>query len=92
MLNNDNSNIEGSFPVNGEETPITHQPIDQIDANEWHRVPSSKLYEHRSTLMNRIYMVSSMKNGAEMAIQLQRGINHIDSILSSRSSERIDLI
>lgn len=85
-------NLEGSFSVNGTETPITHQPIDQIDASQWHELPSSKLYDHRIALQNRAMMVMNMPNGAAMAAQIQRGINQIDAILASRTDERIDLI
>lgn len=84
--------IEGSFSVNGTETPITHQPIEQIDSSQWHELPSSKLYDYRTVLQNRIYMVSSMPNGAIMAQQIQRGIARIDAILATRTDERIDLI
>jgi hypothetical protein len=91
-MNDDIKKLEGSFSVNGKETPITHKPIDHVDSSKWHTLPTHVLLDHRTTLQNRLHTVYSLPNGQSLAQQLKMGIAQLESIISKRKDDTITLI
>jgi len=77
--------LEGSVPVNGDITPITRRPIDQLDASEWENMTTAELVGQRNALYNRITLAQSMGQ-LQMVPAMQRGLNYLDAILQERNA------
>lgn len=77
----------GSVNVtDGEITPITRQKIEKITPENWQKMDINALWDQRIILNNR--MVLALQAGhAEIAQQVQRGINTIDAHLQHRKAE-----
>lgn len=76
---------EGAVPVNGDITPITRRPIDQIDSSTWETLSTAELMEQRNALVSRMNLVQSMGN-ANMIAAMQRGLMYIDALLQERGA------
>ena len=50
--------IEGSRDVNGDTTPTTLKPIDQVTAREWSDMSVGELLEQRAMLYSRANLAS----------------------------------
>ena len=86
------SEIEGAVNVNGDMTPITRKPIEQIDSSEWHKLSTAQLHDQRIVLQNRMYSVANLPNGAAMYAQMQKGLAQLDAIIATRTKDNIELI
>ena len=76
-------NLEGSFPVNGDVTPISHQPIEQIDSSLWEDMTIGELVNQRIALNDRINRAQMMGLGG-VAQQMQRGLIYLDSLITQK--------
>ncbi len=72
--------------VDGEITPVTKRPIQQIKADEWGKMTVNDLYEQRSVLQNRVYVAAQIGNSALMQ-QLQIGVAHLDALIEQKSQQ-----
>lgn len=77
---------EGPIPVNGDITPITKAPIDQINSGEWDTMSTSDLVEQRNALFNRMNLALSMGQ-MQLVPMMQRGLNYIDQLIRSRENQ-----
>jgi hypothetical protein len=76
---------EGAVPVNGNITPITRRPIEQIDSSTWEKLSTSELIDQRNALIERMNIARSMGN-ANMIATMQQGLMYIDALLQERES------
>ena len=79
--------VTGSVNVlDGEVTPITRRKIDKVTPGDWAEIDISALWDERIVLDNRMAM--AYKSGyAEIARQIQHGLNTIDALLQRRAIE-----
>lgn len=72
-------------------TPITKEPIREVRADKWHEMSVTELFDQRGILIGRLNMAASMRNQNLMQ-QVQRGIDAIDAILSSKADTESKLL
>ena len=82
--------IEGAVPVDGDVTPISRQPINQIHGTEWHDMSMSQLHEQRGMLMTRMSVAANVCPSALPA--LRQGVAQIDAIINSKVTNTDTLI
>ena len=68
--------FEGSFSVNGNETPITHEPM----------LPTQKLQEQLITLNSRLLAAQCTEN-MDIIRQLERGVVTLQHIINARDED-----
>ena len=78
--------LEGSFPVNGNETPITHELIDSVNADLWTSMQTQQLQEQLITLNSRLVAAHCSENMAIIQ-QLERGIVTLQHIIDARDED-----
>jgi len=78
--------FEGSFSVNGNETPITHEPIDTVNADLWSMLPTQKLQEQLITLNSRLLAAQCTEN-MDIIRQLERGVVTLQHIINARDED-----
>lgn len=82
----DIKHLEGSFPVDGKETPITHVPIEEVNADQWHLLPTQKLQMQYVTLNKRLLAAQSVPN-LGIIQQIQRGLVQLQAIIDERDED-----
>lgn len=75
---------EGAVNINGDITPITRVPIEQVTPNDWPTMDFNLLWDQRIILNNRMNLAYSSGN-ANIALQIQKGLNMLDSLLRQRA-------
>ena len=80
-------NKNGPIDVNGDVTPITKQPIEQVDASSWPELSLSDLYDQRTALQTRINMVYANSGHPDTIIQMKRGLASIDYFISQKNNQ-----
>lgn len=75
--------LEGSISVNGDITPITRRPIDQLDSSQWDTMTDNELIDQRQALYNRMNMALTMGQSQLVPI-MKQGLAHIDKLLKER--------
>jgi hypothetical protein len=80
----DVNQFTGSVPVDGDVTPVTRQPIDHINAEDWTKMNVSDLHKQREILRARYYQALSVGIPAQT---IEQGIRTIDAILESMGSD-----
>lgn len=83
MTDNNKNKIYGAIDVNGPVTPITKQPVEQIDAEDWDNLNVSQLWDQRAVLVERMNYVAA-NCGPHVSVQLQRGIARLDALIESK--------
>ncbi len=70
--------LTGSIPIDGDKTPITHQPVDKINAGEWGKMTAVELAKQREILQARYYKALSVgvSTGA-----MTEGLKMIDELI-----------
>jgi len=81
----ENKNINGPLDVNGDTTPITRKPIDQIDADQWNTMNIGELWDQRLFLQNRLNLVLSNSGHPDAIKAMQTGLANIDAIIQNKS-------
>lgn len=66
--------------VNANVTPITQQPVESIDADQWANMGPKELQDQLFALQQRYYAAMAM-NQTDMAKQIQKGINKLTFLL-----------
>lgn len=80
----DVKDFTGAVNVNGDVTPITRQKIEKVTPEKWGQMDINGLWDQRIILNNRAVM--ALQSGhAEVAKQVQAGINMIDAILQQKA-------
>ena len=82
--------IEGAVNVNGDITPVSRQPVNQITGGEWEDMSLSLLHEQRNMLYTRLSTAASICPQAMPTIR--QGIAQIDAIIENKSVTRDTLI
>lgn len=75
----------GSVSVNGDVTPVTRQPIDKVDAQNWENMTVSELHQQREILQRRYYQAigAGLMGGSQT---IDQGIKIIDMILEGKGA------
>lgn len=84
-MSNKYKDLEGAVPVNGDITPITRKPIDQINSSDWDDMTTAELVDQRNSLFNRITLAQSMGQ-LQLVPEMNRGLTHLDAIIKLRES------
>lgn len=73
----------GSVSVNDNITPVTRQPIDNVNAKTWDNMSVSELHQQREILQRRYWQAlgAGLIGGAET---INQGIKSIDILLESK--------
>ncbi len=75
--------LEGAVPVNGDITPITRQPIDQINAASWEDMPFEALEQQYNMLVKRINLVKTMGR-TDLSAQMERGLKYLTQLIETK--------
>jgi hypothetical protein len=68
-------------------TPVTRQKIEQVSPDKWHLMDINQLWDQRIILNDRM-MKAFQAGHAEIALQVQKGINTIDVLLKHKADEQ----
>ena len=82
----DLKHLEGSFPVDGKETPITHVPIEDLAADQWEIMPIMEL-QKQFIILNRRLLAAYTTPNLEIIRQLERGMVQIRNIIDERDED-----
>jgi hypothetical protein len=83
--------IEGAISVQGDITPISRQPVENITADKWADMSVLQLSQQRHVLSQRLYF--AQRNGLyEGAKTIQMGIAYIDALMEDKGGEGIEFI
>jgi len=74
----------GPISVTDDITPITHQPVENVNANQWSNISLSDLWDERIVLENRLNYALQIGH-TEMIQQLQSGIIRLDAVIQHRT-------
>jgi len=77
--------------VNGDITPITRQPIPQVDAADWNNMSVAQLQEQLSVLEQRLLYAQQFGNSS-LVIPLEQGINQLQALLILKTPDELKLI
>ena len=77
--------------VNGDITPITRQPVTQVDAGEWDTMNVSQLHSQLLVLEQRLIYAQQIGHG-DMTAQLNRGINQLRGLIHLKTPDELKLI
>jgi len=77
--------------VNGDITPITRQPIPQVDAADWDNMNITQLQEQLSILEQRLLYVQQFGHSS-MLTPLEQGINQLQVLIFTKTPDEIKLI
>ena len=75
--------LEGAVSVNGDRTPITRRPIDQIDASQWEEMTFEQLVQQHGALLERIQRAQTMSRG-DLAKQMQAGLKYLQQLIQEK--------
>lgn len=81
----------GAVNVNADITPITRQPIDQVDSSDWKNSPVSELQEHLAILSKRAGIARHLGNQL-LLTQINRGIAQLKFLIKEKSNDDVGLI
>ena len=84
--------LEGTVSVNGDKTPITRKPIDQIDSSKWGEMTFEQLINQFGMLQSRINVAKSMGR-ADLTKQMENGLKLLHQMIQEKEpSEQARLI
>lgn len=81
----ENKNDNGPIDVNGDWTPITKKPIDQIDATQWGEMNIGELWDQRVFLQNRLNLVLNNSGHPDTIKAMQMGLANLDAHIQLKS-------
>lgn len=70
-------------------TPITKQPVLEVQANRWHEMSVVELYDQKSILDHRCAIAAQLGNTALLE-QIRVGISRIECILRQKAEDNED--
>ena len=76
--------LEGSISVQGDVTPISRQPVEQILADQWPTMSLVDLWEQRRIMSNRIGFAQS--GNLDIIRQLEMGMRRLDAIIAEKTA------
>ncbi|KKN44122.1 hypothetical protein LCGC14_0696490 [marine sediment metagenome] len=79
-LPNDPKYTDKPISVDANVTPITQQPVESIDADQWANMGPRELQNQLFALQQRYYAAMSM-NQTDIAKQIQKGLNNLTLLL-----------
>ena len=77
--------------VNGDITPITRQPVTQIDAGDWDAMNVAQLHA-QLLVMEKRHMYAQQIGHIEMTTQIERGINQLRALIHLKTPDELKLI
>jgi uncharacterized small protein (DUF1192 family) len=85
----DNNNTSQPIDVSADSelTPITQQPIDKVNANEWSSLSLTEMHEQLTTLQNRYYACLELEK-YEVSQAIQQGINRLRAEITKKSDQQ----
>ena len=75
--------VEGSVSVNENITPITRQPIGEIDSTQWNTMTLPELIEQHNIINERLIRAQTMGLG-HMVEQIQRGLCVLNDLIQKK--------
>lgn len=77
---------EGAFSVEGRVTPISHQEIENVNADQWHLLPTPKLH-HQLVILNKRLHAALTTNSMDIVKQLEQGVGRLQLIIKERDED-----
>ena len=77
--------LEGAFPVDGPVTPITHRPIEQVNAEMWEQLSISQLTDQLATLRSRLIMIQTSGADVQIVRALELGILKLELLIKNKN-------
>ena len=77
--------------VDGDITPITREPITQVDADMWEKMSLAQLHEQLLALERRLLYAQDIGH-IDIVNQIQRGVNQIKAVIKKKTPTEIKLI
>lgn len=77
--------------VNGDVTPTTGEKIDKVKSNEWQDMSITELYD-QLTILNKRHLQAMSCGSIPAANQIQRGIAHLQALISSKEPKETKLL
>jgi len=87
----DEPKIGKPVDVNGDITPITRQPIPQVDAADWDNMNITQLQEQLNILEQRLSYAQQFGHSS-MLTPLEQGINQLRILLILKTPDELKLI
>ncbi len=76
----------GAVNINADITPVTRQKIESVTPEKWGEMDINMLYDQRIIMQERV--VKSLQAGhAEIAKQVQQGLNSLDVLLQYKADQ-----
>jgi len=76
----------GAVNISADVTPTTREPIYQVTPEKWGQMDINQLWDQRIILNNRV--VKALQSGhADIAKQVQAGLNSLDALLQYRNDQ-----
>lgn len=70
----------------GTVTPITHKPIELVDASEWPKLSVNDLYHQKSILQTR-HQYAEQQLKMDMCKQIEKGIDTLQNYINERMKD-----
>lgn len=77
--------------VNGNKTPITQKPVQQVRADKWREMSVNELWEQKAILDGRLVAAAQIGNHNLMR-QIQLGIDTLNEMISQKASTETRLL
>lgn len=84
--------LEGSVSVNGDVTPITREPIQKVNSNQWKVASEGVLFDQLDTLRQRRALASMSGMSSDVLKQIDAGIAQLEAVLRSKQQEDTMLV
>lgn len=85
IMDNEQDDFNRPISMDDVVTPITKQPIDQIDATRWHSMDISELWEQKSALQTRMYSLTAGSSHPTIISHIQNGLAEIEAIIIQKT-------
>ena len=87
MIENYNNTQPIDISENSEITPITQQPINKVNADEWGKLSLTEMHDQLTTLQNRYYTALELER-YEIAQAMQIGINKLRAAITIKADQQ----
>jgi hypothetical protein len=81
----------GTVSLNDNITPVSREPIEQIDATKWNVMDVNQLMEQKLFLYNRLYMAHQIKHPI-LIEQIENGIKYLEMMIQDKAEQKEELL
>ena len=78
--------FQGALPVDGKVTPVSREPIEDVDASQWNTLPTMKL-QQQMVILNKRLQAAHCSSNLDIIKQLEKGIARLQFIINERDED-----